>query len=233
MGYFKLMSQEYTKMERSFEHDLQSLKDNILMMASLVENNLKRALTTLTERSNDLLDTIESEERQIDQLEMQVNNQVVLYIAKQAPVATDLRFVLSVVKICSDLERCGDQASNISKKAKRLNEEPQLKHLIDIPRMAEISLEMLTASMDAFVNRKPHLVSEIMNRDKEVNQINRQLYRELTSYMIEDPKNISRCLLLMAISRHWERVADHGKNIAKKVYYLYEGKDISHPEALI
>lgn len=220
-------------MERSFEHDLQALKDNVLMMSSLVDNNLNRALKVLVDKETGLLDTIQSEEKQIDLLEMQMNNQVVLYIARQAPVATDLRFVLTVVKICSDLERCGDQAVNISKKAVTLNEEPPIKPLIDIPRMANISLEMLNASMDAFVNRKPELVGQIAERDKEVNGINKQLYRELTSFMLEAPSNISRCLLLMAISRHWERVADHAKNIARKVYYLYEAKDISHPDALI
>ncbi len=222
----------YTKMERTFEQDLQSLKDNVLMMASLVENNLKRALKLLVDRDDSLFDIIQAEEKQIDLLEMQLNNQVVLYIARQAPVASDLRFVLTVVKISSDLERCGDQAVNVAKKARTLNNEHPLKPLIDIPRMATISLEMLMASMDAFVNRKPGLVVEISERDKEVNEINRQLYRELTSFMVEDPSTISRCLLLMAISRHWERVADHGKNISKKVYYLYEGKDISHPDAL-
>ncbi len=223
---------EYAKMERSFEHDLQSLKDNVLMMSSLVDNNLNRSLKILTDKQDSLLETITQEEKQIDLLEMQLNNQVVLYIARQAPVATDLRFVLTVVKICSDLERCGDQAVNIAKKANALNEEPPIKPLIDIPRMAAISLEMLNSSMDAFVNRKPELVESISERDKEVNSINKQLYRELTSFMVEDPANISRCLLLMAISRHWERVADHGKNIAKKVYYLYEGVDISHPGAM-
>lgn len=215
-------------MHRSFENDINRLKDTLLMMSAMVERNLNQSMRMLQERDDSLFDLVTSEEKQVDALDTDVNEQALLFLARQAPVAGDLRFILTAVKISSDLERIGDQAVKIAKRARELNKEPLLKPLIDIPRMSQISLEMLRQSMDAFIHHKPDSVQIIMDRDEEVDGINKQLYRELTSYMVENPQTISRSLHLMGISRHIERVADHSKNIAKKVFFLVEGKDITH-----
>jgi phosphate transport system protein len=132
------------------------------------------------------------------------------------------------MKISQNLERIGDEATTIARRAMELNAEPQLKNYIDIPRMAAIALTMLKESLDAFVNRKAELARTVIPRDKEVDALNRQVYRELSSFMVEDPSTITRCLHLMTVSKCLERVADHATNIAQEVVYLCEARDIRH-----
>jgi phosphate transport system protein len=149
-------------------------------------------------------------------------------MATHAPVATDCRFMLVASKISSNLERIADQAVAIARRSLELNREPLLKPLIDIPRMAQIAEGMLRDGITAFVDRKPELAQEIIKRDKEVDAINKQLARELTSFMLEDPATITRALNLTIVARCLERIADHCKNIAEEVYYLYQAVDIRH-----
>ncbi len=153
---------------------------------------------------------------------------VITYISTHAPVARDCRFMLAASKISNNLERIADQATKIARHARELNKEPLLKPLIDIPLMAEISQEMLRDSISAYIEGKPDLAVEIIARDKSVNDVYKQLARELTSYMIEDPKTITRALSLLTIAKALERVADHTTNIAEEVFYLYKGRDIRH-----
>lgn len=207
---------------------LAKLRETLLMMSSLADRNLNLALKSLVDRDSKLADTVEAEDSQLDTLEVNVDEQVISHMALHAPVATACRFMLVASKISSNLERIGDQAVSIARRAKELNSEPLLKPLIDIPRMAEISLSMLRDSITSFVDAKPELTQEIIRRDKKVDEINRQLARELTSYMMEDPGTITRALNLLLVSRCIERIADHTKNIAEEVYYLYAAKDIRH-----
>jgi len=207
---------------------LAKLRETLLMMSSLADRNLNLALKSLVERDSKLAETVEAEDSQLDQLEVSVDEQVIAHMALHAPVATDCRFMLVASKISSNLERIGDQAVTIARRAKDLNGEPLLKPLIDIPRMGDIALNMLRDSITSFVDGKPELTSEIIKRDKVVDEINRQLARELTSYMMEDPSTITRALNLLLVARSIERVADHTKNIAEEVYYLYQAKDIRH-----
>jgi len=132
------------------------------------------------------------------------------------------------MKISHDLERVGDEATTIARRALELSKEPQLKPYVDIPRMAGIGLQMLKDALDAFVNRAPDRARAIIPRDKEVDAINKQLHRELASYMIEKPTTITRALNLMVISKSLERIADHATNIAEEVVYIYEARDIRH-----
>lgn len=207
---------------------LAKLRETLLMMSSLADRNLNLALKSLVERDSKLAETVEAEDSQLDQLEVSVDEQVIAHMALHAPVATDCRFMLVASKISNNLERIGDQAVTIARRAKDLNGEPLLKPLIDIPRMGDIALNMLRDSITSFVDGKPELTSEIIKRDKVVDEINRQLARELTSYMMEDPGTITRALNLLLVARSLERVADHTKNIAEEVYYLYQAKDIRH-----
>ncbi|MEI7553072.1 MAG: phosphate signaling complex protein PhoU, partial [Verrucomicrobiota bacterium] len=163
----------------------------------------------------------------IDQFEIEVDD-IALHLLTKAPLATELRFITVGMKISQNLERVGDEACSIARRAHDLGKEPQLKPYIDLPRMATMALQMLRDALSAFVESKPELARTVIPRDKEVDDLNRQLHRELSSYMVERPTTISRCLALMVISKCIERIADHATNIAEEVVYLYEARDIRH-----
>jgi len=207
---------------------LANIRQTLLMMASLANRNLALAMRALVERDDALGNSVEAEDSQLDELEISIDDMVISHMATHAPVATDCRFMLVASKISSNLERIADQAVAIVRRARELNKEPLLKPLIDIPRMAQIAEGMLRDSISALIDRQPQLAQEIIKRDKEVDQINKQLARELTSFMLEDPSTITRALNLTIVARCLERIADHCKNIAEEVYYLYQAVDIRH-----
>jgi len=145
-------------------------------------------------------------------------------------VASTLRLITVAMKISQNLERVGDEAVKIARHAIKLNGEPQLKPYVDLPHMARMSLEMLRGALDAFVSRQPDAARAIIPSDEKVDHLNGQLHRELSSFMVESPANISRCLSLMTISRSLERVADHATNIARK-WFILRGPDIRHSQS--
>jgi len=204
------------------------IRETLLLMASLADRNLSLAMRALVERDEKLSLSVEAEDSQLDELEISIDELVINHMATHAPVATDCRFMLVASKISSNLERIADQAVSIARRSRELNKEPLLKPLIDIPRMAQIAAGMLRDSVTALIERKPELAQEIIKRDKEVDVINKQLARELTSFMLEDPATITRALNLTIVARCLERIADHCKNIAEEVYYLYQAIDIRH-----
>jgi phosphate transport system protein len=210
---------------------ISNIRQTLLMMASLANRNLALAMRALVERDEKLAASVEAEDSQLDELEITIDELVINHMATHAPVATDCRFMLVASKISSNLERIADQAVSIARRARELNKEPLLKPLIDIPRMAQIAAGMLRDGVTALVERKPELAQEIIRRDKEVDAINKQLARELTSFMLEDPSTITRAINLTLVARSLERIADHCKNIAEEVYYLYQAVDIRHERA--
>jgi len=209
------------------------IRETLLMMASLADRNLALAMRALVERDEKLAAAVEAEDSQLDQLEINVDDMVINHMATHAPVATDCRFMLVASKISSNLERIGDSAVSIVRRSVELNREPLLKPLIDIPRMAQIAEGMLRDGITALVDHKPELAQEIVRRDKEVDAINKQLARELTTFMLEDPKTITRAMNLTLVARALERIADHAKNIAEEVYYLYHAIDIRHERSSV
>lgn len=215
-------------MSQFIEMQLAKIRESLLMMSSLAERSLTLAIKALVDRDDALAEAVEAEDSQIDQLEIEIDELVVTYMATHAPVATDCRFMLAASKISSNLERIGDQATTIARRARKLNAEPLLKPLIDIPLMAEIAQEMLRDGITAFIEVQPERAPGIIARDSEVDSINHQLARELTTYMSEDPRSITRAIHLMTVAKCIERVADHAANIAEDVYYLYRGQDIRH-----
>jgi phosphate transport system protein len=219
-------------MSQLSESYLGRIRETLLLMSSLVERNLALALRALVERGDELADSVELEDSPIDQLEVAIDEMVVTYMATRAPVATDCRFMLVASKISSDLERIGDQATTIARRAKELNLEPPLKPWIDIPLMAETVQDMLRDSITAYVDVNPDLAQEVIRRDTAVDARNRQLHRALTAYMIENPNAITRCLHLMTVGKALERAGDHVQNIAEEVYYLYSGRDIRHERSI-
>jgi len=208
------------------------IRETLLMMASLADRNLALAMRALVERDEKLAAAVEAEDSQLDQLEIAVDDMVINHMATHAPVATDCRFMLVASKISSNLERIGDSAVTIVRRSLELNREPLLKPLIDIPRMAQIAESMLRDSITALVDHRPELAQEIVRRDKEVDNINKQLARELTTFMLENPKTITRAMNLTLVARSLERIADHAKNIAEEVYYLYHAVDIRHERSV-
>jgi phosphate transport system protein len=210
-----------------YAEEMNQLKESLLAMASHAESALTRAMRAIVERDDLLARAVMDDDNIIDQFEVEIDD-IAIHLLAKAPVATDLRMTTVAMKISQNLERIGDSAVTIARRAVDLNTEPQLKAYVDLPRMASMSLEMMRDSISAFINREPDKARAVVRRDTEVDNLNRQLHRELSSFMVERPANISRCLNLMVISKCLERIADHATNIAEDVVYLYEAIDIRH-----
>ena len=207
--------------------ELTDLKEKLLIMASQAETAVTHAMKALVERDDDLARGVKENDTVLDQLEIEIDDMAIKLLAK-APLATDLRLITVAMKISQDLERVGDEATTIARRSIELSQEPQLKPYVDLPRMAAIALEMMHGAIDAFINRDPEKARTFIPKDREVDEINRQLHRELTSFIVERPATITRCLNLMVISKSLERIADHATNIAEEIVYLYEARDIRH-----
>jgi len=207
--------------------DIASLKDLLLRMASLAEGMVQKSVRALVERDDELARGAVAEDDRLDGLEKEIDEAAITLLTK-APLAGQLRLITVVLKITRDLERIGDESTTIARRAVELGREPQLKPYTDIPRMTELATAMLRGALDAFVHGDTAQARAIIPRDKEVDALNKQLHRELASYMVENPANITRCLHLMTISKAIERIADHAKNIAEESVYLYEARDIRH-----
>jgi phosphate transport system protein len=214
-------------MANKFETELPALKEKLLVMASHAETAVNRAVKALIRRDDDLARRTREEDSVIDQLEIQIDDAAIGLLEK-GPQGTDIRLLTMVMKISHDLERVGDEATTISRRCLDLSHEPPLKHQVDIPRMATLVLQMLKDALDAFVSRDPGKARAVIPRDEEVDGLNKQLHRELTNHMAEQPTTITRCLNLMVVAKSLERIADHATNIAEEVVYLCEGHDIRH-----
>ena len=214
-------------MQKHFDEDLGTLKEQLLMMSSYAESAVSQAVRAVTERDDKMALQVQANDDIMDQYEIDIDDLAIRLLSK-SPLDTDLRLITVAMKISQNLERIGDEATTISRRAVELNRDAPLKAYLDIPHMATIALGMLKESLDAFVNKQPEKARPIIPRDKEVDAINRRLYRELSGYMAENPAAISRCLNLMTVSKSLERVADHATNIAQQVVYLCEARDIRH-----
>jgi phosphate transport system protein len=210
-----------------YDEEMTRLKESILAMASHAESAVARSMRALVERDEALALKVQEDDNILDQFEIEIDD-AAIHILTKAPLATDLRLTTVAMKISQNLERVGDEAVTIARRAIDLNAEPQLKPYVDLPRMATMSLEMLREAITAFIHREPDRARAVVPRDQDVDNLNRQLHRELSSYMVERPTTITRCLHLMVISKSLERIADHATNIAEEVVYLYEAKDIRH-----
>ena len=215
-------------MERHLDAELRHLKEELLRMASLAEGAIGLAVKALVSRDAELARQVIASDRDINMAEIEIDELCLKLLALHHPEAADLRFITMAFKINNDLERMGDLAVNIAERTLDLLKEPLLKPLIDIPRMAELAQGMVKDSLDAFVRRDSELARNVCRRDDQVDQLNDQLFRELLTYMIQDPKSIERAVGLILVGRHLERVADHATNIAEDVIFMIEGKNIKH-----
>ena len=216
-------------MERPhLDDELQALKNRLLNMAALVEERTHHAIQALVERRPEQAEKVVAGDRDVNELQIEIDDRCLKLLALQNPMASDLRLITAAMKINADLERIGDQAVNIAEKALDLIRLPLLKPLIDLPRMAELAERMTRDSLDAFVRRDPGLARSVLERDDEVDSLKDQIFRELLTYMMADPTTIERALALILVSRSLERIADHATNVAEDVIFMIEAKDVRH-----
>jgi len=206
-------------MKRQFDKELKILKEKLLRMASLAEESITFSVNSLKERKEELAQEVFKGEEAINLLDIEVDKLTLRLLALRQPMAVDLRFITSAMKIAIELERIGDQSVNIAQRALELLKLPLLKPLIDIPRMASLAQNMVKDSLNAFVNRDDKLARDVCQRDDEVDDLNDQIFRELLTYMMQDPSTISRAVDLILVGRHLERIADHATNIGEDVIY--------------
>lgn len=215
-------------MQRHFDEELGDLKQKILHMGALVEDQVERAKKALIERNETLAKQVIQDDRRVNTLDVEVDEFCLRLLALYQPAARDLRFITTAMKISTELERISDLAENICERAIELNEEPQLKPYIDIPLMADRAITMVREALDAFVRGDSVLARHVLEEDDGVDELTKQLFRELLSFMIENPQTISRAIRLSFVSKYIERIADHATNVAELVVYMVEGKIIRH-----
>ncbi len=215
-------------MERHFDQELEELKNKLLLMGGRTEAIIQKSVQALTRRDGSLATAVFDDDHAIDRLEIDIEERCVGLLALRQPLAADLRSITAALKISNDLERMGAPAVNIAPCAARLAEVPPLKPLVDIPRMAGMAAGMLRDALDAFVRRDAATARRLCRRDDEVDDLNRQLFRELLSYMMEDPTTITRAMDLILVARNLERIADLATNIAEEVVFIAEARIIKH-----
>jgi phosphate transport system protein len=205
--------------ERHFEQDLEELKQRLLWMGSLSERSVHQAVH----------EAVREEESAINEMQIEIDDRVQRLLALQQPMAQDLRFILAVSRINSDLERIGDQAVNIAQSALRILRHPQVKPYVDLPRMGEIAEGMVRDSLNALVQRDVELARSVLARDDQVDSLRDQMFRELLTYMMENSAVVFAAFELILVAKNIERIGDHATNIAEDVIYLVQGRDVRHP----
>ena len=213
---------------REYEGELRKLREQLLRMGAKVEEIISGSIKALLERDTELATRMIAFDRRINQMEVDIDELCLLVLARRQPVASDLRFITMALKLVTDLERIGDLGVNISERVIELNEEPQLKPYVDLPRMAEEVQAMLREALDAFVAGDPDRAQAVIDRDRNVDAFYTQIFRELLTYMMEDTHNIYRATRLQSIAKYLERIGDHATNVAEMVVFMVKGKDIRH-----
>ena len=221
---------DFPVLKRFFDAELETFRSQLILMGETAIEQVRRAIKALVEADTALATQVIATDDELDQLEVRMDDEAVRFMNLRAPIASDLRLVIVGMKASHDLERVGDEASSIAKRAVRLSAEPPLKPYIDLPRMANIALEMLRDALDCFLNGDVEKAIAVCHRDAEVDLLNKQLYRELSSFMVENPATIGRALELMFISKSVERIADHATNIAEEMIFLAKGLNVRHTE---
>ena len=213
---------------KHYEQQLRELKDKLLLMSHKAELMIADSIRALVDRRPTLAEEVIGRDDEVDRLEIEIDNLCYQILALEQPVARDLRFIATALKIVKDLERIGDIAVNIAERAIELIQEPELKRLVDLPIMADAAQKILKESLDAFVNSDTELAEKVILNDNIVDHLYERIFRELLTYMLEDPRSISRAIKLIFIAKHLERVGDHSANIAEMVVFLVRGQDIRH-----
>jgi phosphate transport system protein len=214
-----------------FEGEMNDLRAKLLLMASKVEGNIAAVTEALVKRESDKAESVIVRDKEVDSLEKEVDELCIRILALRQPTASDLRHITTALKVVTDLERMGDLCVNIAKCTIEINREPRLKPYIDIPSMAHAAGDMVRRSLDAFVREDPSLAKQVVVADKEVDRLNKQLFRDLLTFMIDSPSTIGVSTHLLFVARHLERIADHATNIAEQVIFMVMGDDVRHEKA--
>jgi phosphate transport system protein len=217
-----------THTSRDYEGELRTLRERILLMGAQVEEMLKGSIDALVRRDSDGARRIIDADERIDQHEVAIDQLCLQILARRQPVASDLRFTTMAMKLVTDLERIGDLVVNICERVIELNEEPPLKPYVDLPKMAEASQSMVHDALDAFVAGEVERAEQVIARDEVVDAYYAQIFRELLTYMMEDPKNIYRATRLQSIAKYIERIGDHATNLSEMVIFQVRGQDVRH-----
>jgi phosphate transport system protein len=211
-----------------YEMELQEIKNGLIYIGALTEKAIQMAMKSLTERNSDLAHKVIKDDDEIDKMDTELEERCIRILALRQPTAIDLRFITTAIKITGHLERIGDMAVNIAEKAIQLNEEPKLKPYIDLPRMADLVVEMIKKSLDSFIRNDLNMAEEVRRTEEVTDDLNEQIFRELLTFMMEDSKTIHRSLMIMQVSKNMERIADHTKGIADMVTYMVTGESVRH-----
>jgi phosphate transport system protein len=217
--------------DKTYEAELKDLRDKLLSMGAKVEMAISRSVRSVTERDSEQAQKVKDCEREINRLEVEIDDACRRILALRQPAASDLRFITTALKIVTDLERMGDLAVNIAQRAFDLNQAPPLRPFPDLTKLADLAQEQLKKALDAFVESDVQKAEEVMKGDEVLDAFYKQLFNELLTFMMEDAKNIRRTTALMFVAKHLERLGDHVTNVAEMVIYMVRGTDVRHPRS--
>src|SRR5262245_2876753 len=222
------MERQHTSKE--FEHELRALRERLLKMGARAESQINEAMRAMADRDDKIAQAVLARDDDIDRDEVEIDSLAQTILATRQPVASDLRFLTMALKFVTDLERIGDLAGNIAKRALELNRLPQLKPYVDLPHMAELVQKNLHDVLDSFVSGDADKAAEVIAADAAIDQLNASLFAELIAYVATDPATVTRVIPLTSVARYLERIGDHVKNLAEEVVYMVRGRDIRHKE---
>ncbi len=214
-------------MDTLFETELEELRHKVLLMASHAESAVTRSVQALLQRDDELALRVQNDDEILDRFELEIDEMTIMLLTK-APLAGDLRLIPIAMKVSQNLERVGDEATKIAKRARDLAREPAIRLQLDFNRLAGLALDLVKAALDTFARRDPATARTLIPRDKEVDRLNQEIQQLLTRHMMENPVTVGRCLHWIVAAKSLERIADHAKNIAEEVVYLCEAQDIRH-----
>lgn len=211
-----------------YDSELREVKESLIYMGALTEKAIEKGINALVERNTELARQVIAADDLIDKYDVEIEEKCIRLLALRQPAARDLRFITTAIKINGHLERIGDMAVKIAEKVIILNNELQLKPYIDLPRMAEVTRGMIKESLDAFVHEDVALANKVRKDDEITDNLNEQIFRELLTFMMENPHTIHRAMIISQISKSLERISDHAKGIADMVIYMVTGKSVRH-----
>ncbi len=215
-------------MQTHLEMELEQIKIKIFRMADYAMEAVTSSVSSLKNADLELAGNIIKKDSIINELEIEIDDDCIKFLVTQQPAASDLRFILAMLKINTDLERIADLATNIARETQRINGAALIKPLVDIPRMSETAVKMINTAFISMTEKNVEKAKSVILMDLDIDELNTQVYRELFTYMGESSKNISQCLCLITVAKALERIGDHAKNIAERAVYYIQGEDIRH-----
>jgi len=214
--------------DRSYELQLEKLRASVLEMGGLVEDQIAQAMRALMARDEKVARETIARDHTVNRLDVEIDDLAIKLLALHQPAARDLRLITTALKVTTDLERIGDLAEHIAERALELATDTPIKPYIDLPRMADLARDMLHRSLDAFVREDEQLALSVCEADDAIDQLHEELFRDLVSFMMSDPRTVSRAMRLLFVSKYLERVGDHATNIAEMVIFMVKGRSIRH-----